>query len=59
MRYTVNKNGGRLAYHKVSGTTPNVLYIPGFNIQYIEMVSIIVFLFQDLCLGRMGRRRST
>ena len=34
VQYTVNKNGGRLAYHKVSGTTPNVLYIPGLNIQY-------------------------
>jgi len=30
VQYTVSKNGGRLAYHKVSGTTPNVLYIPGF-----------------------------
>ena len=36
VQYTVSKNGGRLAYHKVSGTTPNVLYIPGLNIQCIE-----------------------
>jgi len=30
VQYTTNKNGGRLAYQKAIGTTPNVLYIPGF-----------------------------
>ena len=31
VQYTTNKNGGRLAYQKAIGTTPNVLYIPGLN----------------------------
>ena len=32
VQYTTSKNGGKLAFQKVIGTTPNVLYIPGLNI---------------------------
>ena len=32
--FFLNKNGHKLAYEKVTGSAPNILYIPGRNGQY-------------------------
>ena len=32
--FFLNKNGHKLAYEKVTGSAPNILYIPGMNGQY-------------------------
>ena len=57
--FSLNKNGHKLAYEKVSGSAPNILYIPGMNGQYSRISPLYCFHSQDLCLARMEKRRST
>ena len=56
VHYTINKKGGRLAYQKVIGTTPNVLYIPGLNIKSIEKGFNYCFPFSGFMSGKDGEK---
>lgn len=57
VHYTINnKKGGRLAYQKVIGTTPNVLYIPGLNIKWYEKGFNYSFPFSGFMSGKDGEK---